>query len=64
MLGPIRAVVSWIDWASRGFEDDDEVTGRKVHISVTEAANWRISELMSCTACSTCAPDQLSIRVM
>ena len=33
----------------------------KVDISVAEAANCRTSELMSCTAWRTCAPDQESI---
>ena len=55
MEEPIRVVVSCM-----------AVLGRvraieKVDISVAEAANCRISELMSCTAWRTCAPDQESI---
>jgi len=59
-LGPKREVVSCIAWA-----DLARVSGVRANVqtSVAEAANWRISEFMSCTAWRTCAPDQLSVRV-
>lgn len=61
----MRAEVSCIAWIERD-EDapEEEGEGEKEKISVADAANWRISLLMSCTACRTWAPDQESMRVM
>ena len=61
---PMRAEVSCIEREEAVEEGEGEGEGEKEKISVADAANWRISLLMSCTAWRTCAPDQESTRVM
>ena len=61
-MGPSLEDVSCI--ACIDLEEEGRESLSNVHSSVAEAANWRISELMSWMACRTWAPDQLSVRVM
>ena len=60
-LGPSRVAVSFVAWVVRAGVAREYLS--KVHSSVADAANCRISELRSWSACMICAPENRSTLV-